>query len=66
MRTACPAQMLEIRVSVIWMSLPNQLLSSIERQINDFDRFTLLPYYTPEAFEFLKSLIPSKNGTMLN
>lgn len=30
-----------------------QLTASIERQINDFDRFTMLPYYLPSIFEFL-------------
>lgn len=54
------AQMLEIQGKRDLNVIANQLLSSIERQINDFDRFTLLPYYTPEAFEFLKSLHPSE------
>lgn len=30
-----------------------QLTTSIERQINDFDRFSMLPYFTPETFSFL-------------
>jgi len=30
-----------------------QLNTSIERQINDFDRFSMLPYFTPETFNFL-------------
>ncbi len=30
-----------------------QLNTSIERQINDFDRFSMLPYFTPETFSFL-------------
>ena len=31
----------------------DQLNTSIERQINDFDRFTMLPYYMPGIFQFL-------------
>lgn len=30
-----------------------QLNTSIERQINDFDRFSMLPYFIPETFSFL-------------
>ncbi|GGG08326.1 sensor histidine kinase [Paenibacillus abyssi] len=30
-----------------------QLNSSIERQISDFDRFSMLPYYLPDIFSFL-------------
>lgn len=30
-----------------------QLNTSIERQISDFDRFTMLPYYLPDIFSFL-------------
>jgi len=30
-----------------------QLNSSIERQINDFDRFSMLPYFMPELFSYL-------------
>lgn len=52
------AQMLEIQAQRDLKVIANQLLGSIERQITDFDRFTLLPYYTPEAFEFLKSPLP--------
>ncbi len=32
-----------------------QLSTSIERQIGDFDKFTMLPYYLPNQFQFLKS-----------
>ncbi|WP_123041129.1 sensor histidine kinase [Cohnella candidum] len=31
----------------------DQLSTSIERQIGDFDRFTILPYYLPDIFQFL-------------
>lgn len=30
-----------------------QLSTSIERQIGDFDKFTMLPYYLPNQFQFL-------------
>lgn len=30
-----------------------QLNTSIERQIRDFDRFTMIPYYLPDIFSFL-------------
>ncbi|UUZ96548.1 cache domain-containing protein [Paenibacillus sp. P25] len=30
-----------------------QLNASIERQVNDFDRFTMLPYFMPDIFQFL-------------
>ncbi|WP_019535120.1 cache domain-containing sensor histidine kinase [Paenibacillus ginsengihumi] len=30
-----------------------QLTESFERQISDFDRFSMLPYYMPDIFEFL-------------
>jgi two-component system sensor histidine kinase YesM len=30
-----------------------QLNSAIERQISDFDRFSMLPYYLPDIFSFL-------------
>lgn len=31
----------------------DQLNKSIERQISDFDRFSMLPYYMPDIFSFL-------------
>ncbi|UQZ86272.1 Sensor histidine kinase YehU [Paenibacillus konkukensis] len=37
-----------------------QLNASIERQISDFDRFTMLPYFMPEAFQFLNRPYVSK------
>lgn len=52
------AQMLEHQGERDLQVIANQLLGSIERQVNDFDRFTLLPYYTPEAFEFLQTPLP--------
>ncbi|MFM9276704.1 cache domain-containing sensor histidine kinase [Paenibacillus jiagnxiensis] len=30
-----------------------QLNTSIERQVRDFDRFTMIPYYLPDIFSFL-------------
>lgn len=52
------AQVLERQGERDLQVIANQLLSSIERQITDFDRFTLLPYFTPETFEFLNSTLP--------
>lgn len=52
------AQLLEVQGTRDLRVIANQLLASIERQITDFDRFALLPYYTPEAFEFLKKPLP--------
>lgn len=42
-----------------------QLNTSIERQINDFDRFSMLPYFTPETFGFLNKpyTSPERWGT---
>lgn len=37
-----------------------QLNASIERQINDFDRFSMLPYFLPEIFSFLNKPYVSK------
>jgi two-component system sensor histidine kinase YesM len=54
------AQVLESQGERDLQVIANQLLKSIERQITDFDRFTLLPYYTPEAFAFLKSRLPAE------
>jgi len=31
----------------------SQLTTSIERQIKDFDKFSMLPYYQPDTFSFL-------------
>lgn len=33
--------------------IAGQLNTSIEKQISDFDRFSILPYYLPEAFKIL-------------
>ncbi|MBW4084345.1 sensor histidine kinase [Paenibacillus sp. S150] len=33
--------------------IAGQLNTSIEKQISDFDRFSILPYYMPEAFKIL-------------
>ncbi|MHA6531148.1 cache domain-containing sensor histidine kinase [Paenibacillus sp. BAC0078] len=33
--------------------IAGQLNSAIEKQISDFDRFSILPYYMPEAFKLL-------------
>ncbi|WNS42880.1 sensor histidine kinase [Paenibacillus sp. MMS20-IR301] len=33
--------------------IATQLNSAIEKQISDFDRFSILPYYMPEAFKLL-------------
>jgi len=52
------AQMLETQGERDLQVIANQLMGSIERQISDFDRFTLLPYFTPETFEFLKTPLP--------
>ncbi|WP_178019822.1 sensor histidine kinase [uncultured Paenibacillus sp.] len=30
--------------------IAGQLISAIEKQVSDFDRFSILPYYMPEAF----------------
>lgn len=38
-----------------------QLNTSIERQINDFDRFSMLPYFTPGTFSFLNKPYISPN-----
>ncbi|TDG00754.1 sensor histidine kinase [Paenibacillus piri] len=38
-----------------------QLNTSIERQINDFDRFSMLPYYMPDIFSFLNKPFVSKD-----
>lgn len=43
-----------------------QLNTSFERQINDFDRFSILPYFLPETFGFLSKpyIPPEKWGTI--
>jgi len=39
-----------------------QLNTSFERQISDFDRFSMLPYFLPETFSFLsKPYVPPEN-----
>ncbi|WP_430160867.1 cache domain-containing sensor histidine kinase [Paenibacillus algorifonticola] len=42
-----------------------QFNASIERQISDFDRFSMLPYFMPEVFSFLNkpALSPEQWGT---
>ncbi|ANY66761.1 hypothetical protein BBD42_10020 [Paenibacillus sp. BIHB 4019] len=42
-----------------------QFNASIERQISDFDRFSMLPYFMPEVFSFLNkpALSPERWGT---
>lgn len=55
------AQMLEAQGERDLQVIANQLMGSIERQISDFDRFTLLPYFTPETFEFLKTPLPAED-----
>ncbi|HUC92872.1 MAG TPA: histidine kinase [Paenibacillus sp.] len=42
-----------------------QLITSIEKQISDFDRFSMLPYYLPNIFSFLNKpfVSPEKWGT---
>lgn len=38
----------------------DQLNTSIERQISDFDRFTMIPYYLPDIFSYLNQPYRSK------
>ncbi|WP_276352263.1 cache domain-containing sensor histidine kinase [Cohnella caldifontis] len=40
----------------------DQMTTSVERQINDFDRFTMLPYYMPGIFQFLNQPPVSKEN----
>ncbi|WP_110933595.1 cache domain-containing sensor histidine kinase [Paenibacillus bouchesdurhonensis] len=42
--------------------IAGQLITAIEKQISDFDRFSILPYYMPEAFTiFNQPYIPEEN-----
>jgi len=42
-----------------------QLMTSVERQISDFDRFTMLPCFLPDFFSFLNKpyVSPDQWGT---
>lgn len=49
--------------------IAGQLITAIEKQISDFDRFSILPYYMPEAFTiFNQPYIPEEKwgSTELN
>lgn len=55
------ADMLQSQVTEDMYVIIRQLNTAIERQINDFDRFSILPYYMPESFEFLrKPYVPTE------
>lgn len=47
------SEMLQIQTEKDLKVILAQLNASIERQINDFDRFSILPYFVPEIFSFL-------------
>ncbi|WP_270168276.1 sensor histidine kinase [Paenibacillus sp. SYP-B4298] len=55
------ADMLQSQVTEDMYVIIRQLNTAIERQINDFDRFSILPYYMPDSFEFLrKPYVPTE------
>ncbi|RRJ63605.1 sensor histidine kinase [Paenibacillus oralis] len=42
--------------------IAGQLISAIQKQVSDFDRFSILPYYMPEAFTiFNRPYIPEED-----
>ena len=54
------AEMFNLQTEQDMRVILEQLTTAIERQINDFDRFTMLPYYLPSIFQFLSEPPVSK------
>ncbi|GGG07404.1 histidine kinase [Paenibacillus albidus] len=55
------SEMLQDRTEQDLSVILTQLNTSIERQISDFDRFTMIPYYLPDIFSFLNQPYLSKD-----
>src|SRR5690606_12333134 len=47
------AEMFHMQTEQDMRVILEQLTTAVERQINDFDRFTMMPYYLPSIFQFL-------------
>ncbi|MGG1312462.1 sensor histidine kinase [Cohnella laeviribosi] len=59
------AELLEHQTRQDLSVILDQLMTSVERQISDFDRFTMLPYFLPDFFSFLNKpyVSPDQWGT---